>query len=747
MSKKKIEIVGGALIWPSPETRTLDAALFYARKLGWRVLPVERDGKAPILRKWPENASKDPGQIQEWFGEHSKTWSANIGIACGRESGIAVVDVDVKPLDGADGATGLDNLTELVAIHGKTGVTLRGHTPSGGRHLIFRWASLPFGSSAGTICAGVDLRSARPDGKGAGQIVVAPSSIRDRETLLLLCYEWKRTIDSLDQLSDAPEWLAIRACFNEGERNAIEACAGFRKLLVSEPRADWRGLFDEWRVAEKRERAAAQASTSNTRIGGSVHSTDHPYVRSAIDQELQSVRSNDQAGTQNKRLHIAALKIGSLLAAIGQTDADTIAGAKEQLMEAAAEMPNLDMGRPWNSSDGERAALKTIESGLKFGLENPRDLSGVKAIGTAVTRFEYSTNHVVNAEPKPDQTVEMEDGIVLQCFSDIELRPISWLWDKHLVRGNLNVMAGNASQGKSTIMCDLAMRVTTGAPWPSQYAASAQRREPGKVLIVNDEDVAADTIGPRLKAAGADMSRVFQVQSVWRKDKDGKTKEGVLSLIDDVPRIEQQLRKLGDVQLIVVDPINSYLNGVDSHNNAEMRGALTPLKRVAEKFNVAVLIVAHLNKNADGPAMNRVSGSLALVAASRAAFMVGVDPNDSSRRVLVPAKQNLTKPTSALAFRTVSADVETSSGITNVSRIEWLGCVEGVTPEDVLKATGDQKRTAVDDAVEWLTAYMKPGKRYDAEDIKAKAKAEMITSATLRRAKDKLFIRTDPRRD
>jgi len=126
-----------------------------------------------------------------------------------------------------------------------------------------------------------------------------------------------------------------------------------------------------------------------------------------------------------------------------------------------------------------------------------------------------------------------------------------------------------------------------------------------------------------------------------------------------------------------VDPINSYLNGVDSHNNAEMRGALAPLKRVAEKYGVAVLIVAHLNKNTEGSAMNRVSGSLALVAASRAAFMVGTDPKDSSRRVLVPAKQNLTEPTSALAFKTVGAEVETTSGVTNVGRIEWLGKVEG----------------------------------------------------------------------
>lgn len=198
--------------------------------------------------------------------------------------------------------------------------------------------------------------------------------------------------------------------------------------------------------------------------------------------------------------------------------------------------------------------------------------------------------------------------------------------------------------------------------------------------------------------------------------------------------------------MIVVDPINSYLSGVDSHNNAEMRGALTPLKRVAEKYGVAVLIVAHLNKNTEGSAMNRVSGSLALVAASRAAFMVGTDPKDSSRRVLVPAKQNLTEPTSALAFKTVGAEVETTYGVTNVGRIEWLGKVEGVTPEDVLKPATIEKRSALDSAMEWLQAYMKPGQRYDAEELKACAKADLISEASLRRAKERLLIGAMQRR-
>src|SRR5262249_13166896 len=66
---------------------------------------------------------------------------------------------------------------------------------------------------------------------------------------------------------------------------------------------------------------------------------------------LKRFAPNDQTGTQNNRLYIAVLKIGALLAVIGQADADTIAGA-------TAEMPTLDCARPWNRADGKRTALK-----------------------------------------------------------------------------------------------------------------------------------------------------------------------------------------------------------------------------------------------------------------------------------------------------------------------------------------------------------------------------------------------------
>src|SRR5436190_21321361 len=103
---------------------TLKAALEYAQR-GWRVIPLhnptgnpsapcscgrpdcEKPGKHPRIRAWPENAATEPSLIKRWWSQ----WpSANIGIVCGKESGIFAVD--------ADGYEGLTELHRLEMMHG-----------------------------------------------------------------------------------------------------------------------------------------------------------------------------------------------------------------------------------------------------------------------------------------------------------------------------------------------------------------------------------------------------------------------------------------------------------------------------------------------------------------------------------------------------------------------------------------------------------------------------------------------------
>ncbi len=74
------------------ETKTLlGCAIVYA-ETGLRVFPCNT-GKKPLIKGWPKLATTDSNQIRHWW---SKWPSANIGIATGEESGLLVLDIDIK---------------------------------------------------------------------------------------------------------------------------------------------------------------------------------------------------------------------------------------------------------------------------------------------------------------------------------------------------------------------------------------------------------------------------------------------------------------------------------------------------------------------------------------------------------------------------------------------------------------------------------------------------------------------------
>jgi putative DNA primase/helicase len=114
-------------------------------------------------------------------------------------------------------------------------------------------------------------------------------------------------------------------------------------------------------------------------------------------------------------------------------------------------------------------------------------------------------------------------------------------------------------------------------------------------------------------AARADPKRVHIVTAT-------RAENGTQSfnLQADLDLLEQSIEAIGDVCLVCVDPISSYLGKVDSHKNAELRAVLEPIGRMAERKRVAILSVTHFSKgNAGAPnkALYRFIGSIAFTAA------------------------------------------------------------------------------------------------------------------------------------
>ena len=323
---------------------------------------------------------------------------------------------------------------------------------------------------------------------------------------------------------------------------------------------------------------------------------------------------------------------------------------------------------------------------------------------------------------------------VYRYMADVEAKPVAWVWPGVIPRGKISTLGGNPGLGKSQLVAALTGVITTGGQWP----ITGERCEPGNVIILSAEDDPGDTIRPRLEAVGANLNRCIVLEAVRDQTPDGEERNRTFNLQSDIKRLGQHLSKL-QACLIVLDPISAYLAGIDSHKNTDVRAALAPLAKLAEEHGVAVLAVTHLNKgNGSGEALMRFTGSLAFVAAARAAFLVTKDGDD--RRLMLPAKNNLARDTQGLAFAIES--VTLPSGI-ETSRIVWEPDPVAMTADEAMACQPDEEeRDAFDDAVELLRHILKDGP-VGAVEIKKEATHLNISEKVLRRARKRLNIATE----
>lgn len=419
-------------------------------------------------------------------------------------------------------------------------------------------------------------------------------------------------------------------------------------------------------------------------------------------------------------MNSAAHSLGTMAGA-GWIDPATIGQA---LMEAASVNGHT-------AKRGKRQTVDTIQSGLDAGMRKPRepldrsapdvDISAMIANGIAA----YKAKHSVAVKSSKRR-------INLVSMDSIEEEAISWLWEGFLPRATLTLLGGAIQAGKSTIAMSLAATVSTGGLWPD----GTRCHTPGNVIFWSNEEVVKNVVKPRLRVAGANISCIRTIEA---SEVNGPCS---FDPAQDIPLLREAMMDLGNVSLVIIDPMISAVSG-DTNKANDVRRSLQPIVNLAEEFNCTVLGIHHLAKNSEGKSTNdRMLGSQAFAAMARVVLVAAKDEN-TGNRIFAISKSNISKDSGGFTYAVEEVSYPSPKGLEiKTSRIVWGQPLEGSTRSILAEAEAqpNDDTSKLGQAKQFLIralTYQAVGAR---ELIRNAREGYGISEKTLRRAKDALGI-------
>jgi len=370
----------------------------------------------------------------------------------------------------------------------------------------------------------------------------------------------------------------------------------------------------------------------------------------------------------------------------------------------------------------------------KLGLGKGEDVMQWLAAQPSATAGNVEALHVL-ATDRGQQSGIGSDSVELIRGCDIKPEPVAWLWDGWLAAGKMHILAGAPGTGKTTISMALAATLSTGGRWPDGSRSLA-----GNVVIWSGEDDPADTLIPRLAASGADVERVYFIADVLQ----GNERRS-FDPARDMEALRHELHRIGDVRLLIVDPIVSAVAG-DSHKNAEVRRGLQPLADLAATMRCALLGITHFSKGTGGrDPVERLTGSLAFGALPRVVMVAAKHQEEGENgravRLFLRAKSNNGPDDGGFEYDLHQGELPTHPGII-ASSVLWGVAVEGKARDLLATADGtgdDGEGGTLADAKRFLADLLHDGP-LPTKTIKADADGAGYSWTTIRRAQKALGI-------
>lgn len=214
---------------------------------------------------------------------------------------------------------------------------------------------------------------------------------------------------------------------------------------------------------------------------------------------------------------------------------------------------------------------------------------------------------------------------LLTLFSEVQSRPVQWLWRPYIPIGKVTFLQGDPNSGKSTMMMNIVAELSKGGAMPDGTALG----RPQKIIYQCSEDDAEDTIKPRLEVCGADCRNIAFIDEGVHGD---------LTMEDE--RLREAIESFRP-RLLVIDPIQAYVeNDSDLMRASKARRLMRRAGIWASKYECAIVVIGHYNKDSGKKDLYRGLGSVDLVASARSVLQVERSEDDRDVRIVHHVKSS-----------------------------------------------------------------------------------------------------------
>ncbi len=364
-----------------------------------------------------------------------------------------------------------------------------------------------------------------------------------------------------------------------------------------------------------------------------------------------------------------------------------------------------------NQSDFSRAQLQLVAGGI------------IKDLHTIETELE---KHLPELAPATEPATPKAFRLRVVKSSEVEPELIQWLWKDRIPLGKLTLFSGNPDGGKSLVSLDVAARLSCGNDFPDGKNTLGAC----DVLILAAEDDPADTVVPRLTAAGANLDRIHLLTGTTADEY-----ERSFALDSDVQLLREHLSQNPEIRLVIIDPISNYLGAAEINKEQELRRVLTPLVNVARDTGCAVLSIAHFNKQIGADAIHKTGGAVGLVGIQRMGWAFAKSPDDSDLRLMLRIKGNISASAKGLSYRTTGKQIQIQGQPATLPIVDWVGATPE-TADGVLSLSQNPEERSARQVAGWLRASLtvrSKGKKL-AREVFELAETKGFSAATVRRA-------------